>query len=81
MASARLIQILFNPDAQVEFIEGTNIYEVNQPSLAYQFAIEILAAVARIKTNPSKWPILDDQVRLLAVRHLHRQPNYWSGRS
>ena len=76
-----MIQILFNPDAQVELIEGTNINEANQPSLGYQFAIEIQAAVERIKTNPSMWPILDDQVRLLAVMHLHRQPNYWSGLS
>ena len=75
------MQILFHPDAQAELIQGSNINEANQPSLGYQFAIEILAAVERIKTNPSMWPILDDQVRLLAVMHLHRQPNYWSGRS
>ena len=75
------MQILFHPDAQAELIEGTNIYEANQASLGYQFAIEILAAVERIKANPSMWPILDDQVRLLAVMHLHRQTNYWSGRS
>lgn len=75
------MQILFHPDAQAELIEGNKIYEANQPSLGYQFAIEVLAAVERIKTNPSMWPILDDQVRLLAVMHLHRQPNYWSGRS
>jgi hypothetical protein len=75
------MQILLHPDAQAELIEGTNIYEANQASLGYQFAIEILAAVERIKTNPSMWPILDDQVRFLAVMHLHRQPNYWSGRS
>lgn len=75
------MQILFHPDAQAELIQGTNINEANQPSLGYQFAIEILAAVERIKTNPRMWPILDDQVRLLAVMHLHRQPNYWSGRS
>ena len=75
------MQILFHPDAQAELIEGTNIYEANQPSLGYQFAIEIFAAVEQIKTNPSLWPILDDQVRFLAVMHLHRQPNYWSGRS
>jgi hypothetical protein len=75
------MQILFHPDAQAELILGTNIYEANQPSLGYQFAIEVLAVVERIKTNPGIWPILDDQVRLMAVMHLHRQPNYWSGRS
>jgi len=75
------MQILFHPDAQAELIQGTNIYEANRPSLGYQFAIEILAAVERIKTIPRMWPIVDDQVRLMAVIHLHRQPNYWSGRS
>ena len=75
------MQILFHPDAQAELIQGTNIYEANQPSLGNQFAIEVLAAVERIKANTSMWPILDDQVRLMAVMHLHRQPNYWSGRS
>ena len=74
-----MIQILFHTDAQAELIEGTNIYEANQPSIGYQFALEILAAVERIKTKPSMWSILDDQVHLLAVMHLHRQPNYWSG--
>jgi hypothetical protein len=75
------MQIFLHPDAQAELIQGININEANQPSLDYQFAIEILAAVERIKANPSMCPILDDQVRLLAVMHLHRQPNYWSGRS
>ena len=75
------MQILFRPDAQAELIQGTNIYEANQPILGYQFAIEIMAAVGANQANPSEWPILDDQVRLLAVMHLHRQPNYWSGRS
>ena len=75
------MHILFHTDSQAALIQGTNINEANQPILGYQFAIEIIAAVERIKTNPSMWPILDDQVRLLAVMHLHRQPNYWSGRS
>ena len=47
------MQILFRPDAQAELIQGTNIYEANQPSLGYKFAIEILAAVEQIKTKQS----------------------------
>ena len=80
------------------------ILESSEPGLGYQFAIEIVAAVERIKANPGIWPVLDDQVRrclvhrfpsgviysvdeqrlrvlILAVMHLHRQPDYWSGRS
>jgi plasmid stabilization system protein ParE len=78
--------------------------ESNEPGPGYQCAIEIVAAVERIKANPGMWPIFDHQVRhclvhrfpygviysvdeqrsqvlILAVMHLHRQPDYWSGRS
>ena len=52
MASVCLMQILFHPDAQAELIEGTNIYEANQQSLGYQFALEILAAVGANQDQP-----------------------------
>ena len=78
--------------------------ESSELGLGHQCAIEIVAAVERIKANPGMWPIMDHQVRrclvhrfpygviysvdeqrsrvlILAVMHLHRQPNYWSGRS
>ena len=47
------------------------ILESSEPGLGYQFAIEIVAAVERIKANPGIWPILDDQVRRCLV---HRFP-------
>jgi hypothetical protein len=43
------------------------ILESSEPGLGYQFAIEIFAAVERIKANPGMWPILDDQVRRCLV--------------
>jgi plasmid stabilization system protein ParE len=98
------MQIFFHPDAQGELNRAISHYESNEPGLGYQFAIEIFAAVERIKTNPGMWPILDHQIRrclvhrfpygviysvdeqrsdilILAIMHLHRQPDYWSGRS
>ena len=48
------------------------ILESSQPDLGYQCAIEIVAAVERIKANPGMWPILDHQVRRCLV---HRFPN------
>ena len=47
------------------------ILESSEPGLGYQFAIEIFAAVERIKANPGMWPVLDDQVRRFLV---HRFP-------
>jgi len=45
--------------------------EGSEPGLGYQFAIEIFAAVERIKANPGMWPVLDGQVRRCLV---HRFP-------
>ena len=47
------------------------ILESSEPGLGYQFAIEIVAAVGRIKATPGMWPVLDDQVRRCLV---HRFP-------
>ena len=47
------------------------ILESSEPGLGYQFAIEIVAAVERIKANAGMWPVLDDQVRRWLV---HRFP-------
>ena len=47
------------------------ILESSEPGLGHQFAIEIFAAVERIKANPGMWPVLDDQIRRCLV---HRFP-------
>jgi len=45
--------------------------ESSELGLGYQCAIEIVAAVERIKANPGMWPVSDDQVRRCLV---HRFP-------
>jgi toxin ParE1/3/4 len=50
----------FHPDAQAELNHAIDYYEANQPSLGYQFAIEVFAAVERIKAYPTLWPLMDD---------------------
>jgi plasmid stabilization system protein ParE len=47
------------------------ILESGELGLGYQCAIEIVAAVERIKANPGMWPIMDHQVRRCLV---HRFP-------
>jgi hypothetical protein len=44
LASQRLMLANFHPDAQAELNHAIDDYEANQPSLGYQFAIEIFAA-------------------------------------
>ena len=62
----------FHPDAQAELNLAIDYYEANQPSLGYQFAIEVFAAVERIKAYPTLWPLMDDsQVRRCLI---HRFP-------
>jgi toxin ParE1/3/4 len=62
----------FHPDAQAELNHTIDYYEANQPSLGYRFAIEVFAAVERIKAYPTLWPLMDDsQVRRCLI---HRFP-------
>jgi toxin ParE1/3/4 len=66
-----MMQILFHPEAQAELSCAINYYEDSLPSLGYQFAIEVFAAVERIKANPRPWPLLNDQLRRCLI---HRFP-------
>ena len=65
------MQILFHPEAQAELNYAINHYEDSEPSLGYQFAIEVYAAVEQIKANPRLWPLLNDEVRRCLI---HRFP-------
>jgi toxin ParE1/3/4 len=65
------MQILVHPEAQAELNYAINHYEDSEPSLGYQCAIEVYAAVERIKTNPRLWPLLNDEVRRCLI---HRFP-------
>jgi toxin ParE1/3/4 len=67
-----MMQILFHPEAQAELSCAINYYEDSVPSLGYQFAIEVFAAVERIKSNPRLWPLLNDEVRRCLI---HRFPH------
>ena len=62
------MQIVFHPDAQEELSLAINHYEDNELSLGYQFAIEVFAAVERIKANPRLWPPTNDKVRRCLIQ-------------
>ncbi|MCP9775108.1 type II toxin-antitoxin system RelE/ParE family toxin [Cyanobium sp. WAJ14-Wanaka] len=65
------MQIVFHPDAREELNRAISHYEDSERRLGYQFAVEIFAAVERIKINPNLWPMLDYEVRRCLV---HRFP-------
>ena len=78
------MQILFHPEAQAELKCAINHYQDSEPSLGYQFAIEVFAAVELIKANPRLWPLLNYELRrglIQAMMHLHREPGYWGERA
>ena len=66
-----MMQILFHPEAQAELNCALSHYEASEPSIGYQFAIEVYAAVERIKENPRLWPLLNGEVRRCLI---HRFP-------
>lgn len=46
----------FHPDAQAEPNHAIDYYEASQPSLGYQFAIEVFAAaVMHLHREPGYW--------------------------
>ena len=65
------MQILLHPEAQAGLHCAINHYEDSVPNLGYQFAIDVYAAVERIKANPRLWPLLNDEVRPCLI---HRFP-------
>lgn len=89
-------------DAETELNEAIDYYESIEPSLGYDFATEIYAAIKRAEQYPEAWARLDGDVRrslahrfpygvlysseesgeiyVLAVMHLHKEPDYWKKR-
>ncbi len=96
------MNVLFHPDAELEFNEAIDYYEDVENGLGYDFSIEIANAISRIIAFPKAWPVIDDNIRralvrrfpygvlysedqetvyVVAVMHLHRNPEYWKHRT
>jgi toxin ParE1/3/4 len=58
----------FHPEAQSELILAIDYYENREKTLAYQFAIEVFAAVERAAAHPAIWPFIDSSIRRCLVR-------------
>jgi plasmid stabilization system protein ParE len=91
----------FHPEAEAEFQEAIDYYELHRLGLGRDFAVEIYAAIERILGFPQAWPGLEGDVRrcstrrfpygvlyaehggeilVVAIMHLHRDPEYWKPR-
>ncbi len=96
------MNVLFHPDAELEFNEAIDYYEEVENGLGYDFSIEITNAISRIVAFPNAWPVIDENIRralvkrfpygvlysedqgtvyIVAVMHLHRNPEYWKQRT
>jgi hypothetical protein len=94
--------VSFHPDAEEEFHEAVNYYELCESGLGLDFAMEVNRTIQRILLLPAAWPVLEGEVRrcltnrfpfgvlyspledgvfILAVMHLHRDPDYWKDRA
>jgi hypothetical protein len=91
----------FHLEADAEFFEAIDYYELCETGLGYDFSIEVYSAIQNIIKYPYAWPVLEDDIRriltnrfpfgilyaieqneifILAVMHLHRNPDYWKHR-
>jgi len=62
------MNVVFHPDAELEFKAAIDYYEAIENGLGYDFSIEIANAIARIVAFPKAWPIIEDDIRRALVR-------------
>ena len=53
----------FHPEAETEFNAAIKYYEEIEPSLGYDFALEVRATVNRAILSPRAWSIIDGEIR------------------
>lgn len=58
---------LFPPDAEQEFNEAIDYYEVCKKGLGYEFAIEVRLTIDRILIYPTAWHIMERNIRRALV--------------
>jgi plasmid stabilization system protein ParE len=96
------MKLTYHPEAEAELVEAVQFYEHRVPGLGHRFRRAYESAVAGIQQTPTRWRIvegdvrcylvrgfpysvyyriLDDALRILAVKHQRRHPDYWKGRA
>ena len=57
----------FHPEAEEEFRAAIDYYEDREAGLDYDFSLEVFTAIQNIITQPSAWPVMEDDVRRCLV--------------
>jgi toxin ParE1/3/4 len=57
------MNLLFNPEAETEFLAAIDWYEERSSGLGADFAAEIHAAIQRAISLPLAWPRIDGDIR------------------
>lgn len=53
----------FHPEAKAEFLAAIDYYEVCEPGLGADFAIEVHSTIENLVRFPNAWPILENDIR------------------
>ena len=61
----------FHSEAEIEFLDAIDYYELCSSGLGYDFAIEVHSTLQNILSFPKAWPILGKDIRRC---QLHRFP-------
>ncbi len=59
---------VFHPEAAIEFEESVQFYRHRGRTLGSRFASEVRAAIRKIMAEPSRWRVLEEDVRRCPVR-------------
>lgn len=58
------MRVIYHPHAEAELIEAAQYYESRVPALGVQFLDEANQAITRIREVPTRWRLIDDNVRM-----------------
>lgn len=57
------MRVTFHPAARTEYLAAAEYYESCREGLGARFTFEVEAALARVLEAPSRWPIIEQDVR------------------
>ncbi|MDD1629952.1 MAG: type II toxin-antitoxin system RelE/ParE family toxin [Methylococcaceae bacterium] len=62
------MNVLFHPEAELEFNAAIDYYEEIEGGLGYDFSLEIASTIARIIDLPKAWLVIEGEFRRALVR-------------
>jgi toxin ParE1/3/4 len=62
------MRIVYHPEAEAELIESARFYDRRIPGLGRRFLLEIDKSIERILANPTKWKVVEDDIRRFLMK-------------